>query len=217
MTVTATALRFIDLGYLKYDEAWRLQQELVAERREGRAPDTIVFVEHPPTITLGRAADRRHLLMSEAELGRRGVVVREVDRGGDVTYHGPGQLVAYPIVNLESRGRDLHRYLRDLEQTVIDTLAKLGLRAERTPGLTGVWVGTNKIAAIGIKVSRWVTSHGLALNVGPDLSGFSLIVPCGIRGRGVTSVSRELGVAVEVEAVQPLLRQELERTFGSAR
>ncbi|GIW06661.1 MAG: octanoyltransferase [Dehalococcoidia bacterium] len=215
MTAATTTLEFRDLGLLGYDDALQYQQALVTQRLSGRVGDTILFVEHPPTITLGRAANRANLLLSEAELARRGVAVRESDRGGDVTYHGPGQLVGYPIVDLTGRGRDLHRYLRDIEGVLISALEELGIEAGRVPGLTGVWVGPRKIAAIGIKVSRWVTSHGFALNVGPDLSGFSFIVPCGIRDRGVTSISRELGQRIPVDEVKPIVRRELEHTFGA--
>ncbi|MDW8253268.1 MAG: lipoyl(octanoyl) transferase LipB [Chloroflexota bacterium] len=216
MTVATSALRVVDLGQLEYAAALLHQRALAAERAAGRGEDTLLLVEHPPTITLGRGARREHVLLPESELARRGVALYATDRGGDVTYHGPGQLVGYPILDLAPRGRDLHRYLRDLEQLLIDTLAELGIRGERVHGRTGVWVGERKIAAIGIKVSRWVTSHGFALNVGPDLSGFALIIPCGIRDRGVTSISQELGVTVEIDAVKPLVVRHAERIFGAA-
>jgi lipoyl(octanoyl) transferase len=216
MTLATATLRFLDLGFVEYDLAMLRQRELVEDRIADRAPDTVIFVEHPPTITLGRAADRQHVLLAPDQLAERGVALRETDRGGDVTYHGPGQLVGYPIVDLGGRGRDIHRYLRDLEQVLIDALAELELDAERVPGRTGVWVGERKIAAIGVKVTRWVTSHGFALNVGPDLSGFQLIVPCGIRDRGVTSVSHERGRTVALDEVKPVVRRHLLRHFGGA-
>ncbi|GIW09018.1 MAG: octanoyltransferase [Dehalococcoidia bacterium] len=202
------------LGRLDFDAAWELQRELVAARQAGRVGDSVLLVEHPPTITLGRGARREHLLHPEEELARRGIALRAIDRGGDITYHGPGQLVGYPIIDLTPRGRDLHRYLRDLEAILIATLAAFDIHGERIPGLTGVWVGQNKIAAIGIKVSRWVTSNGFALNVGSDLSGFQLIIPCGIRGRGVTSLSRELGREVPLSEVLPVVEEQLERVLG---
>lgn len=216
MTVATATLRFLDLGVIDYDAALLQQRELVRDRIAGRAPDTVLLVEHPPTITLGRAADRRHVLLAPDQLAARGVSLRESDRGGDVTFHGPGQLVGYPIVDLGCRGRDIHRYLRDLEQALIDALAELTIKAERVAGRTGVWVGDRKIAAIGVKVTRWVTSHGFALNVSPDLSGFTLIVPCGIRDRGVTSVSQELGRAVALDEVKPLVTRHLARHLGVA-
>lgn len=216
MTVATATLRFLDLGVIDYDAALLQQRELVRDRIAGRAPDTVLLVEHPPTITLGRAADRRHVLLAPDQLAARGVALRESDRGGDVTFHGPGQLVGYPIVDLGCRGRDIHRYLRDLEQALIDALAELTIKAERVSGRTGVWVGDRKIAAIGVKVTRWVTSHGFALNVSPDLSGFTLIVPCGIRDRGVTSVSQELDRAVALDEVKPLVTRHLARHLGVA-
>lgn len=196
------------LGRVPYAEGVALQQRLVEERRRGEIPDTLLLLEHPHVITLGVKVhrDRSHVVASAEELARRGVEIHESGRGGDVTYHGPGQLVGYPIFDLNPDRRDLHRYVRDIEQALMDALARFGIVAGRIPGLTGVWVGDGKVAAIGVRMSRWVTSHGFALNVGTDLDYFGLIVPCGISDRGVTSLSRLLGRAVPVsEAEVPVI------------
>jgi len=201
-TVGANVLAARWLGRLAYREALALQDSLVRARRTGEVPDTLLLVEHPPVITLGRGADRAHVLLSPAESRARGIEVHEVGRGGDVTYHGPGQLVGYPVLELVGARRDLHAYLRFLEEVLIDVAATFGIAGHRVPGLTGVWVGTNKLAAIGVRVSTgWVTSHGFALNVGSDLDGFKTIVPCGIAERGVTSLSMLAGCELSVEDV----------------
>lgn len=209
------ALAVRRLGRVGYDRAWALQRELVAARRSGEAPDTLLLLEHPPVITLGRSGETAHLLGSEAELERRGVTFVETDRGGDITFHGPGQIVGYAIVDLGARGRDLHRYLRDLESVVIRALAEFGIEAGRVAGLTGVWAGDAKVAAIGIRVSRWVTHHGFALNVDTDLSYFDLIVPCGIADRRVTSMAALLGHPVDRGAAEDALDRAFESVFGS--
>jgi lipoate-protein ligase B len=210
--IPATAVR--RLGQVGYHEAWALQRELVAARGAEEIPDTLVLLEHPPTITLGRSGAAAHLLGSEAELEGRGVEFVRTDRGGDITFHGPGQIVGYAIVDLDSRDRDLHRYLRDLEAVVIGALSEFGIRAGRAAGLTGVWVGDAKVAAIGIRVSRWVTHHGFALNVDTDLSYFDLIVPCGLADRRVTSMEALLGRSVGREAVETALGRAFEAVFG---
>ena len=180
------------LGLVPYADGVALQQRLVEERRRGEIPDTLLLLQHPHVITLGVKVhhDRSHVVAGEAELRARGVEVHESGRGGDVTYHGPGQLVGYPIFDLNPDRRDLHRYVRDVEESLIRALARLGIGAGRKAGLTGVWVGEEKIAAIGVRVSRWITSHGFALNVSTDLDYFGLIVPCGIADKGVTSLLR---------------------------
>jgi lipoate-protein ligase B len=200
---------------MDYAAAWELQRELVAARQAGAAPDTLLLLEHPPVITLGRSGTSEHLLGSDAELERRGVSFVESDRGGDITFHGPGQIVGYAIVDLEERGRDLHRYLRDLEAVPIRALAELGIAAARVEGLTGVWVGDAKVAAIGIRVSRWVTHHGFALNVDTDLSYFDLIVPCGIADRRVTSITELLGRPVDRDEVEDELARAFAHVFGA--
>lgn len=182
------------LGTVGYLEAAALQQDLVARRQRGEIPDTVLFLEHPPVVTIGRAAhDDENVLAPRALLAARGIELYETTRGGDVTFHGPGQLVGYGIVDLKDHGRDVALYLRRLEQAVIDLLQGHGLDATRHPGLTGVWLGREKICALGVRVDRWVTSHGFALNVDSDLSSFDLIVPCGLRGHGVTSLARATG------------------------
>ena len=181
------------LGQVEYREAWDLQRELATLRAAGLIGDGLLLLEHPPTITLGRGFHPEHLLRSPDALAEAGVALVETDRGGDATYHAPGQLVGYPILDLSTRGRDVHAYLRDLEGCLIAALGDLGLDARRLPPHTGVWLGDAKVCAIGIKVSKWVTQHGFALNCSPDLAGFGSIVPCGIRDRGVTSLKSALG------------------------
>lgn len=204
------------LGSTSYPEATRLQQELVASRRDGQVADTLLLLEHPPVITFGRGADPRHVLVGEHELARRGIEIHDAGRGGDVTYHGPGQLVGYPIVALEGERRDAHRYLREIEQALIDGVAEFDVDAGRVEGLTGVWVGDDKLAAIGVRLSTgWITSHGFALNVHGDLSGFDTIVPCGIRGRGVTSLARLTGRDdLTVREVADRVAPHVARTLG---
>jgi lipoyl(octanoyl) transferase len=190
------------LGRVHYAEALALQERLVQARREGAAPDTLLLLEHFPVVTLGRSADPAHVRLAPEALARRGIEIQACGRGGDVTYHGPGQLVGYPILALHGARRDAHRYLRDLEQALLDTVAAYGLRATRLPGATGIWAGEDKLAAIGVRLNAgWITSHGFALNVGSDLAGFATIVPCGIADRGVTSMSRLLGRELDPEQV----------------
>lgn len=192
------------LGLLRYGDGVALQSRLVGDRKAGAIPDQLLLLQHHPVITLGvkTQSDRSHVLASAESLIARGVEVFETGRGGDVTFHGPGQLVGYPIVDLRPDRCDVHRYVRDLEEMLIRALAVLDVSASRAPGLTGVWVGTEKVAAIGVRISRWITSHGFALNVNTDLSHFDLIVPCGISDRGVTSLQRLLGRTVEMAAVE---------------
>lgn len=205
----------LDLGHLGYEAAFARQLEVHAEVLEGIRPSTLLLVEHDPVITLGAAYHEENLRHDRAAYSGLGVEVHPTDRGGDVTYHGPGQLVAYPIFRLDEMGRDLHRYLRGLEAAVIDVATGYGLEAGRNPVNTGVWVGNRKLCAIGIKVRRWVTLHGLALNCDVDLKGFSLIVPCGIgEGYGVTSLTRELGRTVSIEEAKPRLVESLRVVFA---
>ena len=208
-------LRVRRLGVVPYREGLALQERLVAERRRGETPDTLLLLQHPHVITLGTGASAEHVLADEEERARLGVELFETGRGGDVTYHGPGQLVGYPILDLKPDRRDLHRYLRDLEATLIEALAGFGIPAERSQGYTGVWAAGGKVAAIGVRVSSgWITSHGFALNVDPDLDFFGTIVPCGIRDRDVTSMARELGRPVPMAGVERAVSASLARTFG---
>jgi lipoyl(octanoyl) transferase len=190
------------LGLLSYAEALELQQALVEERRANRVPDQLLLLQHPNVITLGvRSSGRSHILASPSELEERDVDVVETGRGGDVTYHGPGQLVAYPILDLRPDRTDVHRYVRDLEAVMIETASAFGIHASRVAGLTGVWVDGEKLGAIGVRISRWITSHGIALNVTTDLSYFGMIVPCGIADHGVTSLARLLNRPVSMDEV----------------
>lgn len=182
----------MDLGEQEYQASLAVQSQIVQYRKSDRLPDCLLFVQYPHTITLGRSGKIEHLLAPGSVLVQRGVRFYETDRGGDITYHGPGQLVAYPIIDLKQHRRDIHWYLRSLEACVIETLASYGIVAGRVAGATGVWVGSEKIAAIGVRTSQWVTSHGVALNVTPDLSFFDLMIPCGLAGSGVTSMARLL-------------------------
>src|SRR6266581_3045624 len=199
--------RFIEvrrLGAVPYLEALALQRALVEDRRAGRTGDVLLLVEHPHVLTLGVRGDggRSHILASAETLALRGIEVHETGRGGDITYHGPGQIVGYPIVDLQPDRCDVHRYVRDLETVLIHTAADYGIAAGRVEGLTGVWVGNEKLAAIGVRIARWVTSHGFALNVTTDLAYFDVIVPCGIADRGVTSLSKLLGREIDMREVQ---------------
>jgi lipoyl(octanoyl) transferase len=196
---------------MDYAEAFRLQRELVEARQPAVIPDQLVILEHPHTITLGRNGKREHLLASEDILRSAGISFQETDRGGDITYHGPGQIVGYPIVDLREWKRDVAVYVRSIEQVLIDTLADFGISAERVAGLTGVWTGGRKIAAIGVHISRWVTSHGFALNITTDLSYFQYIIPCGLN-LPVTSMA-ELGVAAEQDEVARRLATHFGRIF----
>lgn len=190
------------LGRIPYAEALDLQAELTQRRRAGEVPDQLLLLEHPHVITLGTSAHAEHVLVGEDERRLLGIDLFETGRGGDVTYHGPGQLVGYPILDLKPDRCDLHRYVRDIEESLIRTLADFGVEAGRKEGLTGVWAGDAKVAAIGVRVSSgWITSHGFAVNVATDLGFFDAIVPCGIRAHGVTSLERLTGGPVAPEAV----------------
>ena len=197
-----------DLGRIEYEKALRLQEELLMQRYRGECEDTLLLLEHPAVFTLGRGGNDNNLLTP------REVPIHRVGRGGDVTYHGPGQLVGYPIVHLGSHGRDVHAYLRGIEAVLIEVLAHHRIRARCRKGLTGVWVGEDKIASIGIGVRHWVTYHGFALNVDTDLTYFADIIPCGIAGVRMTSMTRMLARPVAVDAVKPLVAEEFARYFG---
>jgi lipoate-protein ligase B len=212
MTSNAAEVEYvqvIETGLLAYPEAIALQEKLVDERVRALRGDTLLIVEHEPVITLGRGAHRDNVRFEPDALARMGVALCESTRGGDVTLHSPGQLVAYPIVALPPARRDVRQYVWSLEEALIRTVAHFGIQAERVDGSRGVFVGNDKIAAIGVRISRWVTSHGVALNVCNDLSLFDAIVPCGLADRGVTSLSKLLGREVPVAEVKPILVEAL--------
>ena len=200
-----------DLGLLTWSDAYALQQRIVAARKAGAIDDVLVFCEHPHVLTLGRNANQKNLLASENVLRQKNVELRETNRGGDITYHGPGQLVGYPILNLDLIRRDVHWYVRTLEEAMIRASADFGITAYRIPGKTGIWVQPSgnipdeKLAAIGVHISRWVTSHGFAFNVSTDLRYFDLIVPCGIADRKATSLEKLLHRNVVLDEVKPRL------------
>ena len=191
----------LNLGFKPYKEVWDLQKELVEKRRNGQINDTLILVEHEPVYTLGKNADENHILQHSPQ----DVKTYHIERGGDVTFHGPGQLVGYPILDLHNYNKSISWYMRSLEQLIIDTLAEYGITAERKVGLTGVWVGDEKIAALGVRVTRWVTMHGFALNVTPDLIYYSSIIPCGIFEYGVTSMAKLVTNEITVNSVKRVL------------
>jgi lipoyl(octanoyl) transferase len=202
------------LRLVNYAEALDLQKEQVAQRKAGAIPDTLLLLEHPHVYTLGRNARRENLLASVEWLASRGAQVFETDRGGDVTYHGPGQLVGYPILDLTQHRRDISWYMRSLEEVLIRTARDFGIEASRSPGAPGVWVGNDKLAAMGVHLSRWVTSHGFALNVNTDLRYFEWIVPCGLHDKGVTSLAKLLGRPVGMETVTAKVLEHFGAVFG---
>lgn len=192
---------FCKLGTVRYAQALELQRDLQAKRIAGDIDDVVLLLEHEPVVTLGRSAAERNVIAPKAVLDARGVEVHEVGRGGDVTYHGPGQLVGYPIIDLKPNRRDVRKYVWSLEETMLRTCADFGLTASRIQGMNGTWIDDRKVGAVGVRISRWVTMHGFALNANTDLSHFDWIVPCGIEDKQVTSLSRELDRDVPVNAV----------------
>jgi lipoyl(octanoyl) transferase len=214
----ASALQIIDLGLINYAEAWELQKRVVAARKAGAIDDALLFCEHPHVITLGRSGNRANLLANENVLRQKGVEYFETTRGGDITYHGPGQIVGYPILNLGAIKRDVVWYVRMLEEAMIRATAEFGIAAQREAGKTGIWAGegsqAEKLAAIGVHISRWVTSHGFAYNVATDLRYFELIVPCGIAERKATSLEKLLQRNVSRSEVRPLLAKHVGEVFG---
>jgi lipoyl(octanoyl) transferase len=205
------------LATIDYSAALEIQRELVRRRAAGELPDLVWYLEHHPVVTWGAKGGRDHLREPAARIAERGIALLPTDRGGDITFHGPGQLVGYPILGL-GEDRDLHRYLRNLEEAIILAIGEWGLRGERVAGRTGVWVGGAKIAAIGVRVTRWITSHGFALNVDCALDGFDLIVPCGIADAGVTSMARELESSgrscPSAAGIAPVVHRRLEEVLG---
>ena len=202
----------LDLGVRSYKKVWDLQKELVIKRQNGQINDTLILVEHEPVYTLGKNADENHILQHTP----RNVKTYQIERGGDVTFHGPGQLVGYPILDLHNYKKSISWYMRGLEQLIIYTLAEFMVTAERKEGLTGVWVGDEKIAALGVRVTRWITMHGFALNVTPDLTYYSGIIPCGIFEYGVTSMARLLTDKVTVDSVKQVLIEKFMNQFRTA-
>jgi lipoyl(octanoyl) transferase len=203
------------LGLMAYEEALALQRELVEERRANRIPDLLLLLEHPPVITLGVRSEvsRANVVATSERLAELGIAVHETGRGGDVTYHGPGQLVGYPILDLRPDRCDVHKYVRDLEEVMIRTCGDYGVSARRIAGLTGTWVGAEKIGAIGIRISRWITSHGFAFNVRTNLDHFKLIVPCGISDRGVTSLEKITGRSIALREVEATIVRRFAEVF----
>lgn len=224
-------VKVIDLGKKPYGESLKIQEEyfnsIIELKRSNRKKETsiptdnyLLCVEHPPVFTLGKSGKMEHLLLNQQTLANKGIEFYKTNRGGDITFHGPGQLVVYPILDLDNFFTDIHKYLRFLEEAVIGTLKEYGLKTKRSPGETGVWldVGTpfaRKICAMGVRASRWVTMHGLALNLNIDLGYFDHIVPCGIKGKGVTSLSKELGKEIDVELVKEKLKIHLGNLFDA--
>jgi lipoyl(octanoyl) transferase len=206
-------LNYCDLGIIDYQEAWDLQKEVLEMRVDEKINDAFFLLEHPHTYTLGKVADKRNLIGSQDYLMQNKISVFDIDRGGDITYHGPGQIVGYPIINLKKWKQDTHKYLRSLEEVIIKTCAEYGLTGIRDPKYTGVWIGDNKIAAIGIKVSRWVTMHGFAFNINTDLDFFSGIIPCGIADKGVTSLKNELNKLIDISIVKEKLVNNFKNIF----
>src|SRR5271165_6728003 len=217
-TSSMNDLSIIDLGLIAYAEAWELQKRVVTARKAGAIEDALLFCEHPHVITQGRSGNRANLLAGENVLRQKGVEYFEASRGGDITYHGPGQIVGYPILNLGAIRRDVVWYVRSLEEAMTRATAELGINATRVPGKTGIWVGEpgaeEKLAAIGVHISRWVTSHGFAYNVATDLRYFELIVPCGIADRKATSLEKLLERNVSLGEIKPLLAKHLGEVFG---
>lgn len=204
---------YIDAGIIDYQEAWDLQKKILELRYQNKIPDVLLLLEHPNTYTLGKVADKKNLLSDPDFLKENNISVYEIDRGGDITFHGPGQIVGYPIINLVNWKRDAHEYLRGLEEVIIRTCDEFGLKSKRNPKYTGVWIDDRKIAAIGIKISRWITMHGFAFNINTDLSLFNGIIPCGIKEKSVTSLSKELNVEVEIKIVKEKLLNHFKQFF----
>ncbi len=220
-----TQVLYRDLGLLESQQAWDLQenilQQSIAQKAQGLVPSHhLLFVEHPPVYTLGKSGKREHVLIDEQEMQERQIAFFQTNRGGDITYHGPGQLVGYPIFDLEQFYRDIGRYLRELEQVIILTLQDYGLKGERSSGETGVWLDpgipgrARKICAMGVRCSRWITMHGFALNISNDLSYFNHIIPCGIPDKSVTSLQKELGTTLTVKEVKENVLQKFKQVFG---
>ncbi len=207
-------LLVVDLGRTKYADAWELQKRIFSSRLEQRIGDVLLFTEHDPVFTLGKGADENHLLADERELSEKKIDMFRIDRGGDVTFHGPGQIVGYLILDLNQHYNDIHRYLRDIEEVIIRSLGDYGIEAGREKEFTGVWVKNEKIAAIGVKVSKWITMHGFALNVNTDLTFYDRIIPCGIFHKGVTSIQHILNRDIQFEEIQEKITRHAATQFS---
>ncbi|MFC2134956.1 lipoyl(octanoyl) transferase LipB [Bacteroidota bacterium] len=210
---TYRIFEYTDLDFIAYDKAWDLQKEIFDKRVKNEVEDQLFLLEHPHTYTLGKTADRTNLVGTKDYLEKKGINVFDIDRGGDITYHGPGQIVGYPIIDLKEWKQDTHLYLRNLEEVIIRTCADYGLQTGRNEKFTGVWIDDRKIAAIGIKVSRWITMHGFACNINTDLSLFNGIIPCGIKDKDVTSLGKELGKDVDIQEVKQVLVEHFKDVF----
>lgn len=205
---------YVDAGVVDYKLVWDLQKIILDLRYQNKIPDVLFLLEHPHTYTLGKIADKENLIVDQNFLESKNISVYEIDRGGDITYHGPGQIVGYPIINLDSWKRDTHKYLRGLEEVIIRTCSEYGLNCRRDSNYTGVWIEDRKIAAIGIKVSRWITMHGFAFNINTDLSLFNGIIPCGIKDKSVTSLDKELKSSVAISEVKEKLIENFKAFFN---
>ncbi|MGE5861213.1 MAG: lipoyl(octanoyl) transferase LipB [Ignavibacteria bacterium] len=207
-------LTYCDLGFIDYKEAWDLQKEILSLRYNKKISDILFLLEHPNTYTLGKTADKKNLISTESFLNSNKILVYDIDRGGDITYHGPGQIVGYPIIDLNDWEKDTHKFLRALEEVLIETCAYYGIKAGRNSKYTGVWVNNRKIAAIGIKISRWITMHGFAFNVNTNLDFFKGIIPCGISDKDVTSLQKELKQNIEIDSVKNIIFENFINVFG---
>ncbi len=207
-------LTYCNLDTIDYKEAWDLQKSIFELRYQQKVDDVFLLLEHPHTYTLGKTADEKNLVGNEEYLNKNNISVYDIDRGGDITYHGPGQIVGYPIIDLNSWGKDTGKYLRALEEIIIRTCADYGLLVTRVPKYTGVWIEDRKIAAIGIKVTRWITMHGFALNVNTDLSLYNGIIPCGITNKEVTSLQKELNTEIDIQEVKSKILNHTVTIFG---
>ena len=206
-------LTYCDLETIDYKDAWDLQKNLFNSRYQKEIDDTLLLLEHPHTYTLGKTADRKNLIAEDKFLDQNKISVYDIDRGGDITYHGPGQIVGYPIIDLTGWQEDTQKYLRALEEVIIKTCTEYNITANRNQEYTGVWVADKKIAAIGIKVSRWITMHGFAFNVNTDLSLFDGIIPCGIKDKNVTSLQNELGITIDINEVKSIILKNFTEVF----
>lgn len=212
-TLSGLPLRIIMTGLLEYEAAWHLQQELWRNRRDGRLDDTLLLLQHPPTITMGRGGNEENLLLEEGELKNKGIKFYFTDRGGDITYHGPGQLIGYPIVNFKDHNLSFRNFIELLEEVIILTLQQLGIKANRVPRCIGLWTGKKKVASIGVRIRKGITTHGFALNVNNDLTPFQYINPCGIKGLKATSLMEILEKKIDFGSVSDRIGENFARVF----